>query len=93
LRPTEYPLDPDNPLSSRKYHTGLKNAQIPTTPTIEIVNSWKKLSVRPGELYLGAETKDQELSISVSWDGNVFKDELVEEWLEEIKKAIVYYLC
>ena len=94
LRPTEYPIGLDNPLSSQKYYTGFEDAlpQIPTTPTIEIVNSWKKLSVRPGELYLGAETKDQELSISVSWDGNVFKYELVEEWLEEIRKAILHYL-
>ena len=65
----------------------------PTTPTIEIVNSWNKLHVRGAELYLGAETKDQELSIFVSWDGNVYKDELVEEWLEEIRKATEYYLC
>jgi hypothetical protein len=64
-----------------------------TTPTIRIVKSWKKLSVHPAEFYLGAETKDQELSIYVSWDGKVFEDELVEEWLEEIRKATVYYLC
>jgi len=60
---------------------------------MEIVQSWKKLSVRPAEVYLGAEMKDQELSIFVSWDGNVFEDELVEEWLEEIRKATEYYLC
>jgi len=62
-------------------------------PTIKIVKSWGKLSVRPAELYLGAETKDQELSIYVSWDGNVFGDGLVEEWLEEIRKAAEHYLC
>ena len=37
----------------------------------------KKLSVRSGELYLGTETKDLELSISVSWDGNASPHELV----------------
>ena len=94
-RPTEYPLSFDNPLSSRKYYTGFEKAppEIPPTPTIEIVNSWKKLSVRPGELYLGAETKDQKLSISVSWDGNAFSNDLVEEWLDEIRQATEYYLC
>ncbi|KAF9651432.1 hypothetical protein BDM02DRAFT_3110474 [Thelephora ganbajun] len=95
LRPTKYPLGLGNLLSSRKYYTGSEDAlpETPTTLTIEVVKSWKKLSVRAAELYLGAETKDQELSIFVSWDGNVFKDELVEEWLEEIKKATEYYLC
>ena len=95
LRPTEYPLGPDNPLSSRKYYPGSEDTppEVPATPTVKIVKSWKKLSVRAAELYLGAETKDHELSIFVSWDGNVFKDELVEEWLEEIRKATEYYLC
>ena len=95
MRPTIYPLGLDNPLSSRKYYTGLDDvpSEIPTTPTLELVNSWKKLSVRAAEFYLGAETKDQELSIFVSWDGNVYKDELVEEWLEEIRQATEYYLC
>jgi len=60
---------------------------------IEIANSWKGLSVRPAELYLGAETKGEELCISISWDGNVFKDALAEEWLEEIRMATEYYLC
>jgi hypothetical protein len=94
LRPTKYPLHFDNPLSSRKYFTGLEDAppEVPTTPTIEIVKSWTKLSVRAAELYLGAETKDQELSIFISWDGNVYEDELVKEWLEEIRKATEYYL-
>jgi len=94
LRPTEYPLGPGNPFSSRKYYPGSDRTlpEAPTTPTIKIIKSWKKLSVRVGELYLGAETKDHELSIFVSWDGNVFKDELVEEWLEEIRKATEYYL-
>ena len=97
LRPTKFPLRLDDRLSSRKYFTstGLKDvpSEIPTTPTIEIVKSWKELSVRTGELYLGAETKDQELSIWISWDGNVFEDGLVKEWLEEIGKATGYYLC
>lgn len=95
LRPTEYPLGIDNPLSSRKYCARSEDAptRIPATPTIKIIKSWKKLSVRAGELYLGAETKDQELSIFVSWDGSVFEDELVKEWLEEIRKATEYYLC
>ena len=30
------------------------------------------------ETFHGAEAKDQELSASVSWDGNVFKDGPVE---------------
>lgn len=63
------------------------------TPAIKIVKSWKKLSVYAAELYLGAETKDQELFIFIYWDGNVFEDGLIEEWLDEIRKAILYYLC
>ena len=66
---------------------------MPATAAIKVVKSWNKLKVRAAELYLGAETKDQELSIFVSWDGNVYNDELVKKWLEEIKKAAEYYLC
>lgn len=95
LRPTKYPLEPDNPLSSQRYNTDPQAvvSTIPVTPKIKIVKSWRKLSVHAAELYLGAETKDQELSIFVSWDGNVFEDKLVEEWLEEIRSATEYYLC
>jgi hypothetical protein len=81
-------------LSSRKYYPECQEegTEISTTPTIRIIKSWKKLSVHPAEFYLGAETKDQELSIYVSWDGKVFEDELVEEWLDQESDSVLFML-
>lgn len=57
---------------------------------------WKngsgKLHCRPTELYLGASTSRRQLRIGASWDNNVIGEELVGEWLEEVKKAVEFYL-
>ena len=94
LRPTEYPLDSSNPLSSQKYYPQPKPDQDRSVePTIWVVDSWRKLRPRPTELYLGSITQNRKLSIFVSWDGNTYEDSMVEEWLREIELATHHYLC
>lgn len=95
LRPTQYPLLPFNPLSSQKYYLQPKADEDLSAgePTIRVIDSWRKLCVRPAELYLGSFTQNRELSIFVSWDRNTYEDHVVEEWLKETTSGTHHYLC
>jgi len=87
-------LHPFNPLSSQRYYSQPESDEdLPTEPTIRVIDSWEKLCARPTELYLGSLTQDRKLSIFVSWDGNTYEDSVVEEWLKEVKFATHHYLC
>lgn len=59
---------------------------------LELMASASRLRCRPSELYLGAATVQQRLHIYVCWDSNVYEDDIVAEWLEEVKIAIEFYL-
>ncbi|KAF9562551.1 hypothetical protein CPC08DRAFT_687538 [Agrocybe pediades] len=61
-------------------------------PLLELKNSATVLRCRPSELYLGASTSRQKLHIIVYWDNNVFDEDVVTEWMEEVRAAIDYYL-
>ncbi|KAJ3515915.1 hypothetical protein NLJ89_g1458 [Agrocybe chaxingu] len=50
------------------------------------------LHCRPTELYLGASTSGQQLKLHVFFDGNVYDDEVVSEWLDDVVLATEYYL-
>jgi hypothetical protein len=50
------------------------------------------LRCRPGELYLYAITVNKRLQLNTFWDGNVYKEEIVQEWFNEIKNATDWYL-
>ncbi|KAJ7655396.1 hypothetical protein B0H17DRAFT_1099186, partial [Mycena rosella] len=50
------------------------------------------LHCRTGELYLGAGTFCEQLSLSLHWDRNVFSDDVVREWVDETRRAIYFYL-
>lgn len=50
------------------------------------------LHCRPGELYFGSATNGGRLSIYFFWDDNVYDAAMVEDWLDEIRKAVEYYL-
>ncbi|TFK42512.1 hypothetical protein BDQ12DRAFT_644218 [Crucibulum laeve] len=60
--------------------------------TLRLVSSETFLRCRPTELYLGAATSQRKLRIHVFWDVNVFEGAIVKEWLEEVGKAIEFYL-
>jgi hypothetical protein len=50
------------------------------------------LRCRPTELYLGCATVRGQMVMNVFYDGNSFDDDVVEEWLHEVRDAAVHYL-
>ncbi|KAG5635532.1 hypothetical protein H0H81_010944 [Sphagnurus paluster] len=63
-----------------------------TVPQLLLHKTQTRLHCRPAELYLGASTKRQQLHIHVFWDMNVYDEDVVKEWLEEVREATVVYL-
>lgn len=61
-------------------------------PVLRLVTSETRLHCRPGELYLGASTSRGQLHLNVFWDGNVYDEDLVKEWLDEVRGATELYL-
>lgn len=55
-------------------------------------NTETHLHTRPAELYLGAASSRGRLNMYVFYDGNVFEDGIVKEWLDEVKEAVLWYL-
>ena len=51
-----------------------------------------RLHTRPAELYLGALSSRGRLSMYVFYDGNVYEEEVVSEWLDEVRGAVLWYL-
>ena len=51
-----------------------------------------RLRCRPCEMYLGAVTLQDQLMSFVHFDANVFEERIVDEWLDEIKQALEFYL-
>ncbi|KAK0210933.1 hypothetical protein DFS33DRAFT_1296408 [Desarmillaria ectypa] len=62
------------------------------TPRIHLRCSGVRLRCRPGEIYLGASTFRNELELVVYWDNNVTEKAIIEEWLQEVKRATSHYL-
>ena len=50
------------------------------------------LYTHPAELYLGALTSRGELCMFIYYDRNVYEDEVVKEWSDEVKGAVMWYL-
>ncbi|KAJ8517557.1 hypothetical protein ONZ45_g5259 [Pleurotus djamor] len=61
-------------------------------PLIRITSAQTHLRCRPGELYLGSHTSRQQLNMFVFFDGSTYDPKVVEEWLNEVKDAAVWYL-
>ena len=97
ILPSRYPLAPNHPWSSQpKDHTGpplAKSDSFAAQGIVHLVSSDLRLRCRPGEIYLGASTSNGKLHLKFFWDGNVFNDETVKEWLAEVKGAILWYLA
>ena len=47
---------------------------------------------RPMELYLGSFMTSQRLIFFIFWDANIYKEEMIEEWLKEVVEATDFYL-
>jgi hypothetical protein len=61
-------------------------------PTLRLLSGRSVYRSRPGDLYLTAATTNGKLTFVVSYDRNAWDDQLVEEWLDEIRGAAVHYL-
>jgi len=61
-------------------------------PVLRLLKSETRLHCRPGELYLGAATSRGQLRVYVFWDGNVYHEDVIKEWLDEVKGAMEQYL-
>ncbi|KAF9234342.1 hypothetical protein BU15DRAFT_79093 [Melanogaster broomeanus] len=97
----EYPLQSTNPLSPRSNipHPAKAGYVIPSLPDITddepriSVEYWMvHLHARPGQIFLGAATTRKQLHMSVTYDVNVFEEAIAQEWLDEVKDAVVWYL-
>jgi len=99
--PLAYPLPSTNPLSPRSNQSHplkagytVPEVRDPSDDEAEIIvedaNSY--LHVRPAELYVGAGTSRKQLQLNVLYDGNVYEESVVQEWLEETKGAARWYL-
>ncbi|KAG6866976.1 hypothetical protein C0991_003892 [Blastosporella zonata] len=51
-----------------------------------------RLHCRPAELYLGASTIQKRLHLFIYWDKNVYEEDVVKEWLEEVRGAAEVFL-
>ncbi|KAF9219485.1 hypothetical protein BS17DRAFT_717203 [Gyrodon lividus] len=101
LFPLEYPLTPCHPLSpffpdqkpgraGYNSHPAVPGAAIKPTLCVEY---WRThLHCRPAELYLGASQCHERLQYNVFYDGNVYDDDVVREWLIEVREATLWYL-
>ena len=66
----------------------------PPETLFKVVDIETLLHARPTDFYLsmyGISVIDQ-LVIKVLWDRNTYDDDLMEEWLSEVHKAIHWYL-
>ncbi|KAH7886821.1 hypothetical protein F5I97DRAFT_1808183 [Phlebopus sp. FC_14] len=68
-----------------------KAFQMPT-PTLQVVYWRTHLHTRPGELYLGASQCHSRLQYNVFFDANVFDEDVIREWMEEVRAATLWYL-
>ena len=103
--PTEYPLPSTHPLSPYSSvlrpdkagyfttHSPSPSAfQADTTPKVVVEKSGIHLHGRPAELYLSADSSHGRLNMYVFYDSNVFEEEVVTEWSNEIREAVIWYL-
>ena len=59
---------------------------------LKITDSTTYLHARPMEFFLGNATERNCLALSLTYDGNVYRKEDVEEFIEECRQATLYYL-
>ncbi|KAL4071409.1 hypothetical protein V8B97DRAFT_465440 [Scleroderma yunnanense] len=102
--PLEYPLPSKHPLSpisvdKTPSRAGYSVHMPPMSPDHDMhapairIAYWRTfLHARSGELYIGALTSRQMLQYHIFYDRNVFSDDVVAEWLDEIQAATIWYL-
>ncbi|KAJ7046866.1 hypothetical protein C8F04DRAFT_1061993 [Mycena alexandri] len=61
-------------------------------PMLRLEGLQQLLHCRTGELYLGSGVSAGQLYLIMFFDTNVFPQETVQEWVEETKQAMMWYL-
>ncbi|KAJ6547642.1 hypothetical protein B0H19DRAFT_1166714 [Mycena capillaripes] len=61
-------------------------------PLLRLQSHQGLLHCRTGELYLGMGISSEQLVLILHFDKNVFTNEVVEEWVDETKQAMLWYL-
>jgi hypothetical protein len=105
VSPTEYPLPPAHPLSpySSAPHpvkagyvippsTSPSASEADTTPKVVVENSGIHIHARPAEFYLTADSSRGRMNMYAFYDGNVFEEGVIKEWLDEVREAVLWYL-
>ncbi|KZV65123.1 hypothetical protein PENSPDRAFT_638822 [Peniophora sp. CONT] len=62
-------------------------------PTVHRLSSDMHLHCRPGELYLSAKTTHGVTELYAFYDGNVYEESVVREWLQEVELGFNHYLA
>ena len=63
-----------------------------TNAKIVVERGMAQLHTRPAELYLGALTSSGRLNLVIYYDGNVYEEGVVREWLDEVRGVVLWYL-
>ncbi|KIJ68173.1 hypothetical protein HYDPIDRAFT_83607 [Hydnomerulius pinastri MD-312] len=63
-----------------------------TAPRLRVVDCQSYMHCQPGELYISSAVFQEQLVMRVFFDANAYDEEMVQEWLEEVKAACVWYL-
>ncbi|KAH7922095.1 hypothetical protein BV22DRAFT_1131716 [Leucogyrophana mollusca] len=99
--PLEYPVPASHPLSplsgtSHPSKAGYlprgSSRHVDGQPRLLLEYSRTHLQCRPAELYLGTSTSRKQLHSSVFFDANVYDPAVVQEWLDEVSNATLWYL-
>ncbi|KAL5503782.1 hypothetical protein ACEPAH_7853 [Sanghuangporus vaninii] len=81
LLPLHYPLSSTS--------CAKDNAQV--SPRLHIRDNIIHLRCRPGELYLGALTTQEQLTFFVYVDARVYDLNIVQDWLEDVRAGTLHY--
>lgn len=67
-------------------------SEVDTTPKVVVENSRIHIHARPAELYLTADSSHGQINMLTYYDGNVFEEGVLREWLDEVREAVLWYL-
>lgn len=93
MLPSNYPLPPTHRFSSQQHPSQASLAPKECGKTLlRILDAGPNLHPRPTDFYLTVGSSRGHINLNLLWDGNVYADDMMCEWLEEFQAAAVWYL-
>lgn len=93
IMPLHYPLPPTHPLSPQRHPTQRSvSPQVSGETLLHILDSGPIVHPRPTDFYLSVSSSRGHIKFSLLWDRNVYANELMSEWLDEVLAATEWYL-